>query len=268
MSTPFLNEDSLQELTDLFEKTPLPVIMQAFEQVDDADVAVFLLLLDVATNKVPSESSDEIRRTLARAEEEGTSKERLEGTLTAFAQEVFVEFPIQRQVRIAEHLAITEMIDTSRAEQIWDDLVGKIHSILQSTLFFGNGAKNVAKFLAQVDFEKQHQLMEALQKSQPKLVNTVADHLFAFEDLAEVSDDTIVTLLQVLETNTLALALNEASPAIQDRFFENMSAAQAETLESETEQLTFEQKQLSETARQSVVSLIRNFAAKGLLKIR
>lgn len=267
MSTPFLNEDSLQELTDLFEKTPLPVIMQAFEQVEDADIAVFLLLLDVATSKVSSESSDEIRRTLARTED-SSSNEETEGTLTAFAQEVFAEFPIQRQVRIAEHLAVTEMIDTSRAEQIWNDLLGKIHGILQNTLFFGNGAKNVAKFLAQVDFEKQNQLMEALQKSQPELTNTVADHLFTFEDLADVPDEAIITLLQVLEPNTLALALNEASSAIRDRFFENMSAAQAETLESETAQLTFEQKQLSETARQSVVSLIRNFAAKGLLKIR
>ncbi len=268
MSAAFLNEDSLQELTDLFEKTPLPVIMQAFEQVDDADIAVFLLLLDVATSKVPSESSDEIRKTLARTGEEGTSKEQSEGTLTAFAQEVFAAFPIQRQVRIAEHLAITEMIDTSRAEQIWDDLVGEIHGILKSTLFFGNGAKNVAKFLAQVDFKKQNQLMEALQKSRPELSDTVADHLFTFEDLAEVSDEAIITLLQVLEPNTLALALNEASPAIQDRFSENMSTTQAETLESETAQLTFEQKQLSETARQSIVTLIRNFAAKGLLKIR
>ncbi len=266
MSTPFLNEDSLQELTDLFEKTPLLVIMQAFEQVEDADIAVFLLLLDVATSKVSSESSDEIRRTLARTED-SSSNEETEGTLTAFAQEVFAQFPIQRQVRIAEHLAVTEMIDTSRAEQIWNDLLGKIHGILQSTLFFGNGAKNVAKFLAQVDFEKQNQLMEALQKSQPELTNTVADHLFTFEDLADVPDEAIITLLQVLEPNTLALALNEASSAIQDRFFENMSATQAETLESETAQLTFEQKQLSETARQSVVSLIRNFAAKGLLKI-
>ncbi|RKU19541.1 hypothetical protein C6501_01285, partial [Candidatus Poribacteria bacterium] len=81
-------------------------------------------------------------------------------------------------------------------------------------------------------------------------------------------DEAILTLLQVLEPNTLALALHEASSAIQDKFFENMSHEQAETLGEESAQLTFEQKQLSETARQSVVNLVRNFAAKGLLKIR
>lgn len=267
MSVSFLNETSLQELTNLFEKTPLPVVMQAFEQVGDADAAVFLLLLDVADGKVPSENSDEIRKTLARAEDD-ISKGEIKGTLADYAQQIFAQFPIQRQAGIAEHLAATEMIDTLKAEQIWKDLVSKINEMLQSTLFFGDGAKNLAKFLGQVDIKRQNQLMQALEKNQPDLANTVVDRLFAFEDLAEVPDEAIMTLLQVLETNTLALSLHEASPTIQDRFFENMTAAQAENVEAESEQLTFEQKQLSETARQSVVNLVRNFAAKGLLKIR
>ena len=267
MSAPFLNEASVQELTNLFDKTPLPVIMHAFEQVDDADIAVFLLLLDVAAGKVPSDSSDEIRKTLARAEDD-IVKEEKEETLTAYAQHIFAQFPMQRQIRIAEHLAETEMVDTGQAEEIWNDLIGKINSILQSTLFFGNGAKNLAKFLAQVDIERQNELMKALETNQPELANTVADGLFAFEDLIDIPDEAIMTLLKVLETNTLALALHGASPEIQDKFFENMSAAQAETFEAESEQLTFEQKQLSATAQQSVVNLVRNFAAKGLLKIQ
>ena len=65
MSKSFLNETSLQELTELIEKTPLPMIMKVFEQVEDADIAVFLLLLDIATSKTTSGSSDEIQRTLA-----------------------------------------------------------------------------------------------------------------------------------------------------------------------------------------------------------
>ena len=46
-----------------------------------------------------------------------------------------------------------------------------------------------------------------------------------------------------------------------------MSASQAEAVESETAQLTFEQTHIADTARYSVVNLVRNFAAKGLLKI-
>ncbi len=264
MTASFLDEDALQELTDIFEKTPMPVVMKAFEQVDDADIAVFLLLLDVATNKKQSNDSEEIRRTLVRGD---SSKEELEGTLTAYAQQIFAQFPFQKQLRIAEELAVTEMVDTQQAEQIWSDFITKVRGTLETTLFFGNSAKNVAKFLAKVDMERQNQLMDALEKNQPHLVSTISDSLFIFDDIVDLPDDAIVTLLQVLETNTLALALYNASTEIQDRFFDNMSSEKVEMIETATEHLTFEQRQISETARQSVVSLVRNFAAKGMLKI-
>lgn len=265
MTTSFLNEDSLQELTDIFEKTPMPLIMRAFEEIDETDTAVFLLLLDVATSKGQTDNSEEIRRTLERGD---SSKEEPEGTLTAYAQQVFAQFPFQKQLRIAEKLAETEMVETQQAEQIWNDFITKMKGTLENTLFFGNSAKNVAKFFAKVDIERQNQLMDALEKNQPHLVDTISDNLFTIDDIVDLPDNAIATLLQVLETNTLALALYNASTEIQDRFFDNMSGEKVEMVETATEQLTFEQRQISETARQSVVSLIRNFAAKGMLKIQ
>ena len=265
MSESFLNDTSHQEVTEIFDRTPLQLIMKAFEQVDDADTAVFLLLLDAATSKGKSDNSDEIRKTL---EGGAPSKAQKETTLTGHAQNIFAQFPFQRQVRIAECLASTEMVDTQQAEQIWDELVTKMKETLENTMFFGNGAKNIAKFLSQVDIERQNQLMKALEKNHPQLTNIIADSLFNFEDLIDLPDESIGTLLQVLETNTLALALYNAPTEIQNRFYENMSAEKVESIEAETEQLTFEQKQLCTTAQQSVVSLVRNFAAKGLLKIR
>lgn len=265
MTASFLNEDSLQELVDIFEKTPMPVVMRSFEEAEEADVAVFLLLLDVATNKQQTDNSEEIRRTLER---DDSSKEESEGTLTAYAQQIFAQFPFQKQLRIAEKLAITEMVDIQQAEQIWKDFINQMKGSLENTIFFGNSSKNVAKFLAKVDMERQNQLMDALEKNQPHLVNTISDNLFTFDDIVDLPDDAIITLLQVLETNTLALALYNTSTELQDRFFDNMSSEKVEMIETATEQLTFEQRQISETARQSVVNLVRNFAAKGMLKIK
>lgn len=265
MSESFINDTTLEEMKELLERTPLQVIMKAFEEVDDEDIAVFLLLLDVASTKTKSDSSEEIRRTLA---DENGSKDHSVNTLSDHAQYIFAQFPYQRQMRITELLAVTEMVDTEKAEQIWENLIGKMKGTLENTMFFGNSAKNIAKFLSQVDIQRQNQLMDALEKKHPQLKDSIADSLFTFEDLAKVPDDAIITLLQVLETNTLALALYNAPKAIQDRFHENMSAEKAESMEIETEQLTFEQKQLCTTAQQSLVSLVRNFAAKGLIQIR
>ncbi len=252
---------------DVFEKTPLPVIMKVFDDIDEGDIALFLLLLDVAATKSNLDSSDEIRRTLERGEDE-ISNENTEETLTGYAQQIFAKFSYQRQILIAEHLAETEMVDTTQAQQIWEDILAKMNDLFKSTLFFGNGPKNLAKFLTKIDTERQNKLMEALEKRQPDLANTVADGLFAFEDLAEVPDEVILTLMQVLEVNTIALALHNAPAAIQDRFYQCMSTEKAEMVEAECEKLPIEQRRLGKTAQQSVVNLVRSFAAKGLLKIR
>lgn len=267
MSVPFLNDTAIHDLLDLLNRTPLPIVMKAFEGVEDEEMAVFLLLMNLASTDLTSKDSEEIRKKLA-AIGENSTHEKEENTLTTYAQEIFAQFSLKRQVQIAEEITTTEMIETENAERIWNDLIGKLNAILNSTLFFGNAPKNLAKLLGKVDIEQQNQLMEVLQKNNPELVDTVADHLFTFDDLMEMPDESIRTLIQVLETNTLALALYAAPTSIQDRFYANMSNEQAETVEAETEMLSHEQTQLSSTARQSVVNLIRNFAGKGLIKIR
>lgn len=267
MSLPFLDDNAIQELKNLINRTPLPAVMKAFEEVTDEDIAIFLLLLDVTATDLSTNNPDEIRRKLASIEEK-EDREQEEDTLAVYAQKIFAQFSLKRQVLIAEAITETEMVQTDIAERVWQDITGKMKTILDSTLFFGNAAKNLARLLGKVDIEKQNRLMEVLQKNQPGLVDTVSDQLFKFDDLVEMPDESIRTLVQVLETNTLALALYEAPTEVQDRFYENMTPEKAEYVEAETEILTHEQTQLSATARQSVVNLIRNFAGKGLIKIR
>lgn len=239
MSKAFLDEAALQKLTNLLDDAHPQVILAAFQRVDDGDAAVFLILL-----KTASES------------------------LAAHAGKIFAQLPFEKQVSIAEKVATTEIVDSERAQQIWKEQIVKIKEVLQQTTFLGEGAANLAKLLSHVDIARQNQLLEALAKKQPAVVESATEQLLTFDELGNLGNDAIETILQVLDKPTLALALYNAPQAIQDRFFENMSAAQAEAVEAETTQLTFEQTQIVETARQSVLSLVRNFAAKGLLKLQ
>ena len=176
--------------------------------------------------------------------------------------------PFDKKVQIAEKITATEVVDAERAVQIWHEHVARIKETLQKTAFLGEGTANLAKLLSYMDVAEQNQLLEVLGEKNPEMVNSVSEQLFTFRDLDGLESEAIRTILKVLDKQTLAIALHNAPPAVHDRFFENMSASQAEAIEAEAAQLTFEQTQIAETARQSVVNLVRNFAAKGLLKIR
>ena len=240
---PFLDEAALQALTVLLDETHPQVVLAAFQDVDDSDAALFFVMCAQLKGEHNGEA------------------------LAAHAGKIFAMLPFDKQVRIAEKVTTTEIVDAERAAQIWDEQVAKIKAALQKTTFLGEGAANLAKLLSYMDIAGQNQLLERLAERQPEVVESVSEKLFTFEDLSDLENEAIKTILQVLDKPTLALALHNAPPAIHDRFLENMSAPQAEAIEAEIGQLTFEQTQIADTARQSVVSLVRNFAAKGLLKI-
>lgn len=240
---PFLDADALQALTILLDETHPQVVLAAFQDVDDNDAALFFVMCAQLKNEHKGDA------------------------LAAHAGKIFAMLPFDKQVRIAEKVTTTETVDAERAAQIWDEQVAKIKAALEKTTFLGEGAVNLAKLLSYMDIAGQNRLLERLAEKQPEVVESVSDKLFTFDDLSNLESEAIKTILQVLDKPTLALALHNAPLAIHDRFLENMSASQAEAVEAEIAQLTFEQTQIADTARQSVVSLVRNFAAKGLLKI-
>lgn len=238
-----LDAAALQALTVLLDETHPQVVLAAFQDVDDNDAALFFVLCAQLKGEHNGEA------------------------LAAHAGKIFAMLPFDKQVCIAEKVTITEIVDAERAAQIWDEQVAKIKEALEKTTFLGEGATNLAKLLSYMDIAEQNRLLERLAEKQPEIVESVSEKLFTFEDLSNLEDEAIKTILQVLDKPTLALALYNAPAEIHDRFLENMPVSQAEVVAAEIAQLTFEQTQIADTARQSVVSLVRNFAAKGLLKI-
>ena len=238
-----LDEVALRELTDLLDETHPQVALAAFQSVDDNDAAVFLVMC----THLKSESTG--------------------NALAMHAGELFAQLPFEKQVSIAEKVTMTETVDAEHAMRIWNEQIARIKEAIQKTTFLGEGTANLAKLLSYLDIAEQNALLDALGEKRPGVVESVSEQLLTFEDLGNLGDEAIRTILQVLDKPTLALALHNAPTAIHDRFFENMSASQADAIEAETAQLTFEQTQIADTARHSVVSLVRNFAAKGLLKI-
>ena len=240
---PFLDEAAQQELATLLEETHPQVVVAAIQSAEDDDAALFFVICMQLKGELVGD------------------------TIATDIGKIFAMLPFDRRVSVAEKVTAIEIVDAERATQIWGEQIAKIKETRQNTTFLGEGSSNLAKLLSYMDITEQDRLLEALEVRRPGVVVNVSERLFAFEDLSALGDDAIKTILQVLDKSTMALALHNAPTAIRDRFYENMSASQAEAVESETEQLTFEQTQIADTARQSVVSLVRNFAAKGLLKI-
>ncbi len=239
----FLDEGAVEELTALLDETHPKIVLAALQNVEDSDAAVFFVMCA----HLKSDSGG--------------------GTLAAHAGTLFAQLSFEKRVSIAEKIATTEVVDAERATQIWYEHIAEIKETLEKTAFLGKGTTNLAKLLSYMAVHDQNQLLEVLAEKDPEMVSNISEQLFTFEGLSRLESESIKVILKVLDTQTLAVALHNAPSTVNDRFFENMSASQVEAIRAENDKLTFEQTQVADTARQSVVNLVRNFAAKGLLKL-
>lgn len=205
---------------------------------DDADLTIFLLMLEHASQ-----------------------------TLAKHASQILASLPPAKQTTVAEHIATTEIVESGRVQELYTCLTDQITTAAKDATVFGDGALNLVKLMSQMKIEDQNRLLESLAEKQPALVNEIQERIFTFKDVANLNDSAVRTILQVMDASTIALALHDVLPAIRSKFLSNLSAESVAAVEAETSQLPFEQTQIADTARQSIVSLVRNFAAKGMITI-
>jgi flagellar motor switch protein FliG len=231
-------ELSAQELTDLLDGTHPRVLVDALAKEEAPDLAIFLLILQRASQE-----------------------------LEKHAAQILAQLPLEIQLSVAKYIAETEISDSEEVDAICTRIVDQIRIAANRTTVFGDGATNLAKLMGQMPLDDQNRLLEVLEEHQPQLVNDVNEQIFTFDDLEHLDNDAIGTVLQMLDPSTIALALHKTSLEMQDKFLRNMPTESATRVEQEMNALTFEQTQIADTARQSVVNAVRRFAAKGIIKL-
>lgn len=231
-----IEQTLVQELTDLLEKTDLRVVLRAVANEPDPDVAIFLVTLQQSSP-----------------------------TLANHASQILIHLQADKQIAVAEQITTMDIVESERVREIHTRLIENIVSATNQTTVLGDGKSNLIKMLGRMKTDDQNRLLDSLAAKQPDLVNDIHERLFTFADLATLNDSAIQTILQVLDPSTIALALHNAPEEVHQRFLEGMSEELTANVQDETNRLTFEQTQIADTARQSIVTLVRNFASKGMI---
>jgi flagellar motor switch protein FliG len=97
------------------------------------------------------------------------------------------------------------------------------------------GAKTVADILNSMDKSESVAEMGKLEKADPVMSQTIKELLFIFDNLLNIDDRGIQTLLREVGSDTLAVALRGAEPAVSEKILKNMSKRAAEILKDDME---------------------------------
>ncbi len=150
------------------------------------------------------------------------------------AAQVLREWPAEARPDLALRVARMERLAPGAIEAI-GEVLGRQAYPVEDDGQADRGLQFVVHLLEDMDRGASKRLLGELRERDPELADEVEERLFTFENVVQLSDQDLQTLLRELEQETIARALKGVDASVRDRIFANISTRAREMLEQEIE---------------------------------
>ncbi|RMG68590.1 MAG: flagellar motor switch protein FliG [Nitrospirae bacterium] len=171
---------------------------------------------------------------------------------------------------LPDELKADVAIRISNLKMIPDDAVKEIENVLQTQFNITDtggrkieGPKAAAEILNNIPKELEQTIMEVVEEKEPEKAEQIKALMFVFDDLVNVDDRGIQSLLKEVSTSDLALALKGASERLREKIFNNMSKRAAEMLKDEMDTMGPVRVSDVEQAQKNIVEVARRLEGEG-----
>jgi flagellar motor switch protein FliG len=125
------------------------------------------------------------------------------------------------------------------------------------------GEKTAADILNYMDSSIEGKLMEELTVDNEGLAIKIKDLMFVFDNLREINDRDVQTMMREVSTDLLTLALKGVDDEFQQKFLKNMSSRAAEMLVEDMEAKGPVKLSDVEAAQKEILSIARRLEESG-----
>ena len=125
------------------------------------------------------------------------------------------------------------------------------------------GVKRAADIMNFLDSSIEGPLLDAIRDLDQDLSSKIEDLMFVFDNLADVDDRGIQSLMREVSSDVLVLALKGADEAIKEKIFKNMSKRASELLRDDLEAKGPVRISEVESAQKEILTIARRMAEAG-----
>ncbi|MCP4287707.1 MAG: flagellar motor switch protein FliG [Gammaproteobacteria bacterium] len=179
------------------------------------------------------------------------------------AAEVLAEFPERVRPDIIMRIATLDGIQPAALQEL-DEILEKqfsgANNVKSSSL---GGVKTAANILNLIEGTIESNIIEQVTSADQDLAQEIQDNMFVFENLIDVDDRGIQTLLREVASDQLLLALRGAEEGLKEKIFRNMSKRAAEMLRDDLEAAAPVRLSDVEAAQKEILSVTRRLADAG-----
>lgn len=125
------------------------------------------------------------------------------------------------------------------------------------------GIKRTADIMNFLESSTEAQLIEQIREIDEDLSTKIEDLMFVFDNLADIDDRGIQSLLREVSSEVLIVALKGADDAVKDKIFRNMSKRASELLQDDLEAKGPVRISEVEQAQKEILTIARRMADAG-----
>jgi flagellar motor switch protein FliG len=131
-----------------------------------------------------------------------------------------------------------------------------------------SGFKSVAELMNRLDSITSREILENIEKEEPKLAMNIRDLMFTFDDFIEVPEQQLRELMGAIDKKTLTLALKGAPEDLRNHFFRTMSSRAIEMLKEDSELMGPVRSRDVAKAQAEIVAIARKLESEARISLK
>lgn len=179
--------------------------------------------------------------------------------------EVLSLFPEKVRLDVMMRLASLDTVQPSALQELNDILEKQFSGSAGSQTKEMGGFKTAAEIVNFLDGTVGSELLDSIKEIDEDMGNQIQDLMFVFENLREVDDRGIQSLLREVSSDVLILALKGADDLLKEKIFKNMSSRAAELLKDDLEAKGPVRVSEVQGAQKEILTIARRMADAGEL---
>jgi flagellar motor switch protein FliG len=183
------------------------------------------------------------------------------------AAEVLALFPERVRVDVIMRIATLDGVQPAALTEL-NDIMEKQFSgnnnVKSSSV---GGLKAAANILNFIDSTVEGAIMDNIKEMDTDLGQSIQDLMFVFDNLNDVDDRDIQTILREISSESLVLALKGAETGLKEKIFKNMSKRAAEMLRDDLEAKGPVRLSEVEGAQKEILAVARRLADAGDIQL-
>lgn len=183
------------------------------------------------------------------------------------AAAVLAQLPQRIRTDVVMRIATLDVVQPAALQTLNEMLEKRVSgtsSIHSSTV---GGAKIAAEILNFLDSSLEGEIVDQLKETDEQLGQQIQDLMFVFDNLVDLDDKGIQTVLREVSSDSLLLALKGADVSLREKIFKNMSKRAGEMLREDLEAKGPVRVSDVEVAQKEILGIARRLSDEGQLSL-